>query len=389
MTAIGQAFVTHQTAISVATAANRCAAAGNPSGIGQIQTTPNNTNPPSVPSGGCRSRRSSDRLIDGSSQVNAKRDTITRKRWKCEDHAPLLLSTFRPSLLLCEFATCLRELFRLRPCELQAVPYHITNFNQYPPLWNAPMTTPWQIGVFTSIDAGLGVHLDVAQELGIPTVQVHSPHGESRNQKTADDFLAQLKAAGITLTCVFTGFEGESYADIATTARTVGLVPGSDAGRAGQGDEGGLRLRQAAEVQHGRPAHRLRAGAEQRRATRDLLAVTQDVLDHVAKNGQNLHLETGQESAEHLLEFLHDVNRPNLFINFDPANMILYGTGNPIEALKKVGKYVRSVHCKDAKWAAGRPARQSLGPGSPARGRGRRHGELSADAQGNRLSSAR
>jgi sugar phosphate isomerase/epimerase len=40
-----------------------------------------------------------------------------------------------------------------------------------------------------------------------------------------------------------------------------------------------------------------------------------------------------------------------LFINFDPANMILYGTGNPIEALKKVGKYVRSVHCKDAKWA--------------------------------------
>src|SRR5689334_24908596 len=45
-------------------------------------------------------------------------------------------------------------------------------------LRSAPMTTPWQIGVFTSIDAGLGVHLDVAQELGIPTVQVHSPHGE-------------------------------------------------------------------------------------------------------------------------------------------------------------------------------------------------------------------
>jgi sugar phosphate isomerase/epimerase len=32
--------------------------------------------------------------------------------------------------------------------------------------------------------------------------------------------------------------------------------------------------------------------------------------------------------------------------------MILYGSGEPIEALKKVGKYVRSVHCKDAKWAA-------------------------------------
>jgi len=45
------------------------------------------------------------------------------------------------------------------------------------------------------------------------------------------------------------------------------------------------------------------------------------------------------------------VGRANLFINFDPANMILYGTGEPIEALRKVGKYVKSVHCKDGKWA--------------------------------------
>ncbi|HID21888.1 MAG TPA: sugar phosphate isomerase/epimerase, partial [Planctomycetaceae bacterium] len=59
----------------------------------------------------------------------------------------------------------------------------------------------------------------------------------------------------------------------------------------------------------------------------------------------------GQESADHLLQFIADVERDNLFINFDPANMILYGTGDPIEALKKVGHLVRSVHCKDAKWA--------------------------------------
>jgi sugar phosphate isomerase/epimerase len=85
---------------------------------------------------------------------------------------------------------------------------------------------------------------------------------------------------------------------------------------------------------------------------KQLIGETQDLLDHVARNGQNLHLETGQETADHLLHFLHDVNRSNLFINFDPANMILYGTGEPIAALKKVGRYVRSIHCKDAKWAA-------------------------------------
>jgi sugar phosphate isomerase/epimerase len=84
----------------------------------------------------------------------------------------------------------------------------------------------------------------------------------------------------------------------------------------------------------------------------DVLAVTRELCDHAQSNGQNVHLETGQETADSLLQFIEDVKRDNLFINFDPANMILYGTGEPIDALKKVGKYVRSIHCKDAKWAA-------------------------------------
>ena len=50
-------------------------------------------------------------------------------------------------------------------------------------------------------------------------------------------------------------------------------------------------------------------------------------------------------------------SRENLFINFDPANMILYGAGEPIAALEQLGPYVRSVHCKDARWAT-QPGRQ-------------------------------
>ena len=48
---------------------------------------------------------------------------------------------------------------------------------------------------------------------------------------------------------------------------------------------------------------------------------------------QTFALETGQEPAASLLQFLNAVDRPNAGINFDPANMILYGTGDPIEAL--------------------------------------------------------
>src|SRR5260370_8126251 len=83
----------------------------------------------------------------------------------------------------------------------------------------------WPIGVFTSVDAGLGVRLDVAEELGIPTVQIHAPHKQTRTADSADAFNAKCSQAGITVTAVFGGFDGESYADIPTTVRTVGLVP--------------------------------------------------------------------------------------------------------------------------------------------------------------------
>ena len=209
----------------------------------------------------------------------------------------------------------------------------------------------WPIGVFASVDAGLGVHLDVAQELGIPSVQVHAPHKETRTPETADEFLKKCADAGITISCVFSGFEGESYADIETTARTVGLVP--EETRA-------VRLQEMKEISDfakllGCDAIGLHIGFvpedTQGASYRGLLETTRDLLDHAAGNGQNVHLETGQETAEHLLAFMSDVGRDNLFINFDPANMILYGTGDPIDALKKVGHLVRSVHCKDGTWA--------------------------------------
>ena len=78
--------------------------------------------------------------------------------------------------------------------------------------------------------------------------------------------------------------------------------------------------------------------------------MARDICDHCAKNGQNFTLETGQEPAHVLMQFIADVARPNLKINFDPANMILYGTGDPIEALGVLGGHVVSVHCKDGDW---------------------------------------
>src|SRR5258707_4128479 len=84
--------------------------------------------------------------------------------------------------------------------------------------------------------------------------------------------------------------------------------------------------------------------------------MVQRVSDHAAKHNQTFALETGQETAHALRNFIHDVRRDNLGINFDPANMIMYGTGDPIEALGILRQHVLSVHCKDGDWPP-RPTR--------------------------------
>ncbi len=210
----------------------------------------------------------------------------------------------------------------------------------------------WPLGVFASIDAGLGVNLDVAHELGVPTVQLHAPHQATRTKQQADRFLARLKELGIRITVVFGGFDGESYADIPAVVRTVGLVPP---------ETRAVRLMEMKEISDfarllGVDAVGLHIGFVPHDncdpTYREAVDVTRQLCDHCQANGQNLHLETGQEAADTLVRYICDVDRDNLFINFDPANMILYGSGEPIAALRKVGRWVRSVHCKDAKWAA-------------------------------------
>ena len=209
----------------------------------------------------------------------------------------------------------------------------------------------WPLGVFASIDAGLGVSLDVAHELGVPTIQLHAPHKSTRTEENAGRFLKRLDNLGIKITVVFGGFEGESYADIPTVVRTVGLVPRETrAERVAEmkeiSDFARLLNVRAVGLHIGFVPHETSDPLY-----REIVEITADLCDHCKGNNQTLHLETGQEPAETLVRFIGDVGHENLFVNFDPANMILYGSGEPIAALKQVGRFVRSVHCKDGKWA--------------------------------------
>jgi sugar phosphate isomerase/epimerase len=72
------------------------------------------------------------------------------------------------------------------------------------------------------------------------------------------------------------------------------------------------------------------------------------VADVFAAKDIDLAFETGQESADTLKAFLEKLGRVNAGVNFDPANMILYDKGDPIEALRTLGTWVKQCHIKDA-----------------------------------------
>jgi sugar phosphate isomerase/epimerase len=70
--------------------------------------------------------------------------------------------------------------------------------------------------------------------------------------------------------------------------------------------------------------------------------------DKAGQKNIRLLMETGQETATELSQFLEELNHPALSINFDPANIILYGKASPIDAVKILAPWVKHIHIKDA-----------------------------------------
>lgn len=75
---------------------------------------------------------------------------------------------------------------------------------------------------------------------------------------------------------------------------------------------------------------------------------TRCLAEKAADKNITLLLETGQETAADLQQFLIELKMPNVAVNFDPANMILYDKGDPIESVRVLSSWVKHIHIKDA-----------------------------------------
>jgi sugar phosphate isomerase/epimerase len=193
-------------------------------------------------------------------------------------------------------------------------------------------------------------HLAAIKALGVRCGQLGIAGSTELDAAAVADWKTAMEQEKFTVVTVVAAYNGESYNDIPTVQRTVGFIP------AGTREERERRTYEVSDF-----ARALGVGSigchigfvpedpadPDYTVVRDLV---RRIADHAGKNNQTFVLETGQEPAPVLLRFLQDVDRPNVGINFDPANMILYGTGDPIEALGILGPHVLSVHAKDGNW---------------------------------------
>ncbi|MBL8757723.1 MAG: sugar phosphate isomerase/epimerase [Phycisphaerae bacterium] len=158
-----------------------------------------------------------------------------------------------------------------------------------------------------------------------------------------------LRVAKIDIISGMMGFKGEDYSTLDSIRRTGGVALdehwaanlAAAKANARLADRLGLTL---VTLHAGFIPHEPSDPARGR-----LLARLRQIVDIFGDKGVRVGLETGQETAPTLLEALDQLDRPHVGVNFDPANMILYGMGDPIEALRLLRRRIVQVHIKDAR----------------------------------------
>ena len=141
------------------------------------------------------------------------------------------------------------------------------------------------------------------------------------------------------------GFPQEDYSTLETIKKTGGVVPDDVWESNKKIVRAGAKL--SAELKS--PVLALHAGFLDESDPVALKKYTERVkfiVDTCGEVGVSVALETGQESAEDLANFLSTM--PGVGVNFDPANMILYAKGDPVAAAKTLGPWIRHIHVKDA-----------------------------------------
>ena len=204
-----------------------------------------------------------------------------------------------------------------------------------------------KLGVIVSLDTDISEKFAKLREMGFSTCQLSCWNMALYSEKMASEVLRAAQEFGITITAVWAGWSGYCEWNFQQGPATLGIVPVA------------YRRFRLEELKRGSDFAKLLGVQdvithvgflpENPNTTEftDVVCALREIALHCKKNGQYFLFETGQETPVTLKRTIQAVGTGNLGINLDPANLILYGKGNPIDALDVFGEYVRNIHGKD------------------------------------------
>jgi L-ribulose-5-phosphate 3-epimerase len=206
---------------------------------------------------------------------------------------------------------------------------------------------PLRLGLIIDIGKDPDAAVAKVHELGLPTCQVFTSEVDFG---MATRLRAVLDARGIEATSLVVGGPGREVWDFYDGPLTIGLVPRETrAARIAQ-------IKKASDLAKacGIVAVQTHCGFIPENPNEPLYKETveamRDVASYCRKNAQNFRYETGQETPITLVRAIQDVGLDNQGVNFDLANLILYGKANPVDAIEILGPYVQGIHAKDGLW---------------------------------------
>jgi sugar phosphate isomerase/epimerase len=206
---------------------------------------------------------------------------------------------------------------------------------------------PLRLGLIIGVGEDPDASMAKVHDLGLPTCQAFV---DDFKPGLAERLRQALDKHGIEATSLVVGGPGKEVWDFYQGPLTIGLVPrDTRAARI-------AHIKKASDFakQCGIPAVQTHCGFIPENPNdalyRETVAAMREVAAYCKGNGQDFRYETGQETPITLVRAIQDVGMDNQGVNFDLANLILYGKANPVDAIELIGPYVQGIHAKDGLW---------------------------------------
>ncbi|OLB05323.1 MAG: xylose isomerase [Gemmatimonadetes bacterium 13_2_20CM_69_27] len=206
---------------------------------------------------------------------------------------------------------------------------------------------PLRLGLIIGIGNEPEAAIAKVHDLGLPTCQVYV---EGFDPGLHTRLLQALDRLQIEATSVVVGGPGREVWDFYEGPLTIGVVPRET--RAARI----ARMKQGSDFAKacGIPAVQSHAGFIPENPNepvyQETVAAMREVVEYCRRNGQQFRYETGQETPITLVRAMQDVGLDNQGVNFDLANLILYGKANPVDAIEILAPHVQGIHAKDGLW---------------------------------------